>query len=100
MMVEVLLLGPVQARDDSGEVVDLGARARRTALAALAEDVGRVVSVDALIERLWGEDAPATATNIVQAYVAKLARCWAKRSRRGRRVMCFMPSRMSSGSTS
>jgi len=71
-VVEVLLLGPVVASDDDGAYVDLGARGRRVVLVALAENVGRVVSVRALIERLWDGNVPATATNIVQGYVAKL----------------------------
>src|SRR5215203_3489586 len=72
-MVEVLLLGPVVALDDAGAVVELGARARRVVLVALAEQVGRIVSVEALVDRLWGVDnAPASATNMVQGYVAKL----------------------------
>ena len=68
----MLLLGPVVAFDDDGARVDLGARARRVVLVALAEEAGRVVSVNALIDRLWHGEVPATATNIVQGYVAKL----------------------------
>jgi len=71
-VVEVLLLGPVAARDDEGCAVDLGPRGRRAMLAALAEQTGRVVSVDALTERLWGDSPPASATNILQGYVGKL----------------------------
>jgi predicted ATPase/DNA-binding SARP family transcriptional activator len=71
-VVRVLLLGPVAARADDGAELDLGPRARRAVLAALAEHHGRVVSVDALTERLWGDSPPATATNILQGYVGKL----------------------------
>jgi DNA-binding SARP family transcriptional activator len=50
-VVHVLLLGPVAARGDDGAELDLGARARRAVLAALAEHPGRVVSIDALTDR-------------------------------------------------
>ena len=73
-MVQVLLLGPVVARGDDGTELDLGARARRAVLAALAEQPGRVVSVDALTDRLWGDSPPPTATNLLQGYVGKLRR--------------------------
>ncbi|MEV0218682.1 BTAD domain-containing putative transcriptional regulator [Streptomyces sp. NPDC050704] len=67
------ILGPlVVTRDGLG--VNVGAAQLRTLLAALLVDAGRVVSVDALAGRLWGEDPPPGARNAVQNYVLRLRR--------------------------
>ncbi|MFI0405885.1 BTAD domain-containing putative transcriptional regulator [Actinomadura sp. 3N508] len=47
---------------------------QRCLLAALLVDAGQVVSVDALVERLWGESPPQGARNAVQNYVLRLRR--------------------------
>lgn len=41
-------------------------------LAMLALDVGRVVSVDRLVEELWSGDPPESATHAVQVYISQL----------------------------
>ncbi|WP_308123724.1 FxSxx-COOH system tetratricopeptide repeat protein [Modestobacter marinus] len=41
-------------------------------LAMLALHLNEVVSIDVLIDGLWGDRAPASATNIVQGYVSRL----------------------------
>ena len=46
----------------------------RALLARLALNPGRVVSVDALTDALWGEDLPADAANALQVRVSKLRR--------------------------
>ena len=47
--------------------------ARRSALLArLLLDVNRTVSVDAIIDSLWGEDVPASAVKMVHVYVSQL----------------------------
>jgi DNA-binding SARP family transcriptional activator len=43
-------------------------------LAALVVDAGKVVSVDRLIDDVWGDDPPAAATGSLQAYVSNLRR--------------------------
>jgi YVTN family beta-propeller protein len=71
--VDLLLLGPVEARAD-GEPIALGAPKQRAVLAMLALHVGRTVSADRLAEGLWGEQPPASAAKMVQLYVSQLRR--------------------------
>ena len=52
----ISVLGPVQVLHD-GQPVDIGSPRHREVLAALVVDAGRVVSTDALLERVWGEGA-------------------------------------------
>src|SRR5215208_4676198 len=66
-----LLLGPFEVRDGSAPV-RLGGRKPRALLARLALDANRTVPVDRLIEDLWGEDVPGTATKMVQIHVSHL----------------------------
>nr|WP_269204538.1 BTAD domain-containing putative transcriptional regulator [Motilibacter deserti] len=52
----------------------MGAPAQRAVLAALLVDPGRVVSLDALADRLWDDDPPATAVRSLHAHVSRLRR--------------------------
>ena len=72
--MQVRLLGPVELWDGSASV-PIGPRARAV-LAALSLDPGRVRSVDRLIEAVWAERAPTTATAQIQACVSALRRAW------------------------
>src|SRR3970040_1281270 len=65
------VLGPLELLID-GRSVDLGGPQARMMLAALAVNRGRLVTVDTLIETLWGENAPATARKSIHKYVSKL----------------------------
>lgn len=67
------LLGPVVA-ERSGRLLPLAGPKQRGVLAALALQPGRVVSVDALIAAVWGEDPAAGAAKTLQVYVANLRR--------------------------
>ena len=55
-----------------GSSVALGGHKQRAVLAILATHVGTVVSADELIESLWSDGPPATATTTVQVYVSRL----------------------------
>ncbi|MFC0430750.1 BTAD domain-containing putative transcriptional regulator [Kutzneria buriramensis] len=69
--MELRLLGPVEAR--SGEtVLPLGPRQQRLLLAVLACEVNRTVTIDRLIELLWPDDPPRTATHAVRVMVSKV----------------------------
>jgi DNA-binding SARP family transcriptional activator/tetratricopeptide (TPR) repeat protein len=68
------LLGPLTVLDDAGASVELGGRQPRLVLAALLVADGRAVSVEALIDAVWGERPPATATGTLQSYVSRLRR--------------------------
>ncbi|GAA0799247.1 hypothetical protein GCM10009524_14450 [Spirilliplanes yamanashiensis] len=57
-----------------GAPVDLGAPKQRALLAALALHAGRPVTAGALIDLMWGDDAPPAAAASLQTYVAGLRR--------------------------
>ncbi len=65
------LLGPLEALRDR-QAVTLGGAKPRALLAVLALDLGRVVSVDRLVEALWPGDTPDSAGHAVQVYVSQL----------------------------
>jgi predicted ATPase/DNA-binding SARP family transcriptional activator len=69
--LDVRILGPLEVVS-GGSLVPLGGHKQRTVLAILATRAGAVVSADELIESLWGECPPATATTTVQVYVSRL----------------------------
>ncbi|GIH24258.1 hypothetical protein Aph01nite_25680 [Acrocarpospora phusangensis] len=66
------ILGPTEVRRDSGETVAVGGPRLRLLLGMLALDAGRVVTVDHLIDGLYGEDPPTGAANALQAQVSRL----------------------------
>lgn len=69
--MEFLILGPVEALDE-GRPVPLPAGKPLTLLGALLLNRNRVVSVDALIDELWGDDPPETAAKALQGHVSQL----------------------------
>jgi DNA-binding SARP family transcriptional activator len=69
--VEYALLGPLEVRID-GRTIVVGRGKQRALLAILALNAGRVVSTERLIDELWGEEPPATATTALQVYVSRL----------------------------
>ena len=69
--LRVQLLGPLQVERD-GQPVALGGRAQRALLARLLLEPGRTVPVSRLVEDLWGEHAPASASKMIQIYVSML----------------------------
>lgn len=71
MLVDVL--GPVVVRRDD-QPVDLGTPRQRAVLAALALAGGRPLPTDALIDRVWGDTAPAGVLGTLHGYVAALRR--------------------------
>jgi DNA-binding SARP family transcriptional activator/tetratricopeptide (TPR) repeat protein len=69
--MEFHVLGPLEARD-RGRPVLLGTPRARTLLATLLLQANRVVSVDELVERLWGEQPPGNPRRTVHTNVARL----------------------------
>jgi len=69
--MELGVLGPVEAWAN-GRRVDLGHARQRAVLAVLLLDAGRVVPLDVLIDRVWGDDPPRSVRNLVYGYVARL----------------------------
>ena len=65
------MLGPLEVRSD-GRTIPIGSGKQRAVLAVLALEAGRVVPVDRLIDELWGDTPPPTATTALHVYVSKL----------------------------
>jgi DNA-binding SARP family transcriptional activator len=72
-MVQFRLLGPLEARDGERRV-ELGRPKQRVLLAVLLVHANDVVSLDRLIEELWGAEPPPQAAASLQTYVSNLRR--------------------------
>lgn len=59
---------------NGGTTIEVGPRKQRAVLAALLLAQGRVVSTDRLIDAVWGDDVPASATASLQVYISNLRR--------------------------
>ncbi|WP_211762599.1 AfsR/SARP family transcriptional regulator [Kutzneria sp. CA-103260] len=71
MTVRFRLLGEIRVlRDD--QPVDIGHRRLRCLLAALLVDVGRVVPLDTLVDRMWREQAPGRPRDTLYTYMSRL----------------------------
>jgi DNA-binding SARP family transcriptional activator len=69
--MEFRMLGPLEVVHD-GSPLALGSPKQRAFLAVLLLHAGEVVSVDSLIEALWGGDPTRTAATAVQNFVSDL----------------------------
>ncbi|HZC27371.1 MAG TPA: BTAD domain-containing putative transcriptional regulator, partial [Actinopolymorphaceae bacterium] len=75
--MQVSVLGPLEVRDDHGRPLEVGGSRLRALLVRLALEPGRVVTVDALIDSLWGQAPPSGAVNALQSLVSRLRRVFA-----------------------
>ena len=75
--MQIRVLGPIDV-EVGGLPVQLGGPKQRSVLALLALHVNSAVSVDRLIEGLWGEEQPASAAKMVQLYVSQLRKLLAE----------------------
>ncbi|MEV6302756.1 BTAD domain-containing putative transcriptional regulator [Actinoplanes sp. NPDC051861] len=73
--MEYRVLGPVEALS-AGRPAAVGEPRQRAVLAVLLLEAGRPVSRDTLIDRVWGDDAPAQARRSLYAYIARLRRAF------------------------
>src|SRR5260370_34363448 len=69
--MEFRVLGPVEVWS-AGERVDAGHVKQQAVLAVLLLDLGKMGPIDVLIERGWGDGAPASVRHNLYAYVARL----------------------------
>ncbi|MFD9698375.1 BTAD domain-containing putative transcriptional regulator [Lentzea sp. NPDC059081] len=69
--MEFGLLGEVEVRVGD-RVVDAGHPRQRCVLAVLLVEANRLVPVDVLVDRVWGERVPHRARNAVAGYVSRL----------------------------
>ncbi|WP_085565735.1 AfsR/SARP family transcriptional regulator [Streptomyces murinus] len=73
MEFEIRLSGSVEVRV-GGRAGPLGPTKSRAALAALAWDAGRSVSVDSLVHRIWDDHPPATARETLHTHISRVRR--------------------------
>ena len=71
--MEIRLLGPVEVWA-MGLRLDSGPPQRRAVLAALAVEAGRLVTTEALIDRVWGDEPPAAPRPAIHAIVTRIRR--------------------------
>ncbi|HEU0086570.1 MAG TPA: BTAD domain-containing putative transcriptional regulator, partial [Pseudonocardiaceae bacterium] len=65
------ILGPLEVTEN-GRTLHLGAAKQRTLLGVLLLHLNRVVSATRLVDELWGESPPASASKAIQGYVLGL----------------------------
>ncbi|NDL60258.1 BTAD domain-containing putative transcriptional regulator [Phytoactinopolyspora mesophila] len=72
--MQIWLLGPLEVRAaDGAELPVLGTRLRALVI-TLALEPGRIVSMETLVDAIWGDEPPAGAVNALQALVSRLRR--------------------------
>jgi DNA-binding SARP family transcriptional activator len=84
------VLGPLQLRAGSA-LVPLGAPKQRAVLAMLVMNRNRAVSVDALIDAVWGESPVPAARTSIHSYVSNLRRLLGGASRDPADVLASVP---------
>jgi DNA-binding SARP family transcriptional activator len=70
-MPDFRILGPLEVVGDDGAIA-LGGQKQRALLGLLLVRVGEVVATDRLVDQLWGEHPPRTATTSLQNLVSQL----------------------------
>ena len=72
--MEFRVLGPLEAIGDDGRPVRLGGQRERALLALLLTRPNQVISVDAIVDGLWGGAPPRSAEKTLQSHVVRLRR--------------------------
>jgi len=72
--MEFLVLGPVDVRDGGRSLGPPVRPQQNLVLAALLVDADRPVSVEQLVDRVWGDEAPENARRTLQTHVARIRR--------------------------
>ena len=70
--MQLRILGPLEAVGDDGIGIPLGGPRARAVLARLLVQPNTIVSIDSLVDAVWGESPPATATGALQVQVSAL----------------------------
>lgn len=71
LRIEISVLGGIEARID-GRGVDLGHLRRQSVFVGLLADANRLIPVDRLIDRVWGQHPPGGARSSLYSYVSRL----------------------------
>ena len=69
--MDVRILGPMEVWEGS-EQLAIDSPRQRSLLALLVINANEVVSVDRIVDELWGESPPASAQSAVRYHVSKL----------------------------
>ncbi|MGS0686458.1 FxSxx-COOH system tetratricopeptide repeat protein [Nakamurella sp. GG22] len=69
--MDIGILGALEAREGARSL-ELGGTKQRAVLAMLLLRINQVVAVDSLVDGLWGELVPDSATNVVQTYISRI----------------------------
>src|SRR5436309_2589145 len=70
-MLEFRILGPLEVADEQGSL-PLGGQKQRALLGLLLTRRGETVATDRIVDELWGEQPPKTATTSLQNLVSQL----------------------------
>jgi class 3 adenylate cyclase/DNA-binding SARP family transcriptional activator len=70
-ILEYRILGPLEVSTE-GRPASLGGVKQRALLAILLLNANQLVSSDRLVDELWGEEPPLTASNVLQVYISQL----------------------------
>ena len=70
-MTEFRVLGPLEVENENGPL-PLGGQKQRALLALLLLHAGEALSADRIVDELWGEHPPRTATTSLQNFVSQL----------------------------
>jgi basic membrane lipoprotein Med (substrate-binding protein (PBP1-ABC) superfamily)/DNA-binding SARP family transcriptional activator len=71
--LEFRVLGPLEACA-GGRSIPLGGGKQRAVLSLLLLRAGELVTIEHLVEGLWGEEPPASAAHTIEGYVSRLRR--------------------------
>ncbi|MEV0276750.1 BTAD domain-containing putative transcriptional regulator [Streptomyces sp. NPDC050610] len=77
--MELRILGSIELWTGSS-LADIGPARQRSILGALLVDPERPVPLESLVDRVWGDRAPAGVRNVVHTYVTRLRRALARAS--------------------
>jgi DNA-binding SARP family transcriptional activator/Tfp pilus assembly protein PilF len=69
--MEFRLLGEMQLRV-AGRLLDAGTPRQQAVLAALAVDAGRPIPIETLIDRVWGDNPPTEARNVLYSHLSRI----------------------------
>ena len=72
--MEFRLLGPLEVVDDAGAPVDIRGRQSRILISMLLVAEGRPVAIETIVDTIWGDDPPPSATGTLQTYVSRMRR--------------------------
>jgi DNA-binding SARP family transcriptional activator/tetratricopeptide (TPR) repeat protein/transcriptional regulator with XRE-family HTH domain len=89
--VRFRVLGPLELRDGRDRLVTLGAAKQRTLLAVLLLQANRAVSIDLLVDGVWGGRPPGSAVGGLRTYVSGLRRALALRGEAGMPRIVALP---------